>query len=173
MIVSIDIETTGLDPDKHQVLEIAAVIDKGELNVDNCEVIHCYVVHEEVVGNLYALNMNKEAIDKIFYRHMYPNFTFLKPENVAEFFDSKLPEAYTVAGANFANFDARFLRKLGWTGCWHYRIMDVGNLFYQPSLDGEELPGLDTCLARAGLGPVKHNAIDDAKDVLRLIRNLQ
>ncbi len=62
MIVSIDIETTGLNSDKHSVLEIAAVFDRGEWNIENCEVIHCYVVHEEVLGSLYALNMNKKAI---------------------------------------------------------------------------------------------------------------
>ncbi len=165
MIVSIDIETTGLCPDKHFVLEIAAVWYKGKV----LNTVHCYVVHEEVIGNLYALNMNKEAIQRLIERDS--RFTYLKPDEVKEFLDRNLPkEQYTVAGANLANFDLRFLRKLGWKPNCHHRIMDVGNLYYDWVLDGDELPSVQTCLKRAGIpGNVKHNAVDDAKDVLRLI----
>ncbi len=175
MIVSIDIETTGLDSSKHSVLEIAAVIDRGEGRVENCEVIHCYVVHEEVLGNLYALNMNREAIYRIVDQHRDSFFRFITPGEVKDYFDSKLPkEQFTVAGANFAYFDARFLEKLGWLpNCFH-RIMDVGNLCWNFSLDGDELPSIHTCLNRVGIkGNVKHNAIDDARDVLRIIRKLK
>ena len=171
MIVSIDIETTGLDPDKHSVLEIAAVIDRGE-EIENCEVIHCYVVHEEVLGNLCALNMNKRAIEQIVERGP---FVYLKPHEVRDFFNARLPkEQFTVAGANFAYFDARFLEKLGWLpNCFH-RIMDIGNLCWNFALDGDKLPGMQTCLNRVGIkGNIKHNAIDDARDVLRIIRKLK
>ncbi len=170
MIVSIDIETTGLDPNKHSVLEIAAVIDRGEVGVDWCEVIHCYVIHEEVLGNLYALNMNKQAIQRIIKRDR--KFIFLKPNQVAGWLTDQLPmQKYTIAGANFANFDLRFLEKLGWEpNCFH-RIMDVGNLYWDYGLDGDKLPGMQRCLDRARIpGNVKHNAIDDCRDVIKLIR---
>ncbi len=170
MIVSIDIETTGLNSDKHSVLEIAAVIDRGE-EIEDCEVIHCYVVHEEVLGNLYALNMNKEAIQRIINRRKN-NFVFLKPDQVKDYFNARLPkEKFTAAGANLANFDLRFLRKLGWElNCFH-RIIDVGNLYWDWVLDSDKLPGMQTCLERAGIpGNVKHNAIDDCRDVIKLIR---
>ncbi len=170
MIVSIDIETTGLDPNVHSVLEIAAVIDNDEKNITDCDVIHCYVIHSEVVGSLVALNMNTEAIRRIIDRQ--DSFTFITPEQVADYFNFRLPkEKYTVAGANLANFDLRFLRKLDWEpNCFH-RIIDVGNLYWDWTIDYDRLPSMQKCLERAGFeGSVKHNAIDDARDVLRLIR---
>ncbi len=175
MIVSIDIETTGLNVEKHSVLEIAAVIDDPMLYVDNCEVIHCYVVHEEVVGSLYALNMNKEAIQRIINKDNDSSFRFITPGGVKDYFNSKLPkEKYTIAGANFANFDLWFLRKLGWEPNCYHRIIDVGNLYWDWNLDGDKLPSMEVCLKRAGFkGGVKHNAIDDARDVLRLIREIK
>ncbi len=173
MIVSIDIETTGLDPERHSVLEIAAVVDKGEGEVDWCQVVHCYIISEEVLGNLIALNMNKQAIQRIIKRE--DQFTYLDPSEVKDYFDSQLPkEQFTVAGANFANFDSRFLKKLGWLpNCFH-RIMDIGNLCWNFSLDGDALPSSQECLNRVGIkGNIKHNAIDDARDVLRIIRKLK
>ncbi len=160
MIVSIDIETTGLDPEKHKVLEIAAVWFVAGVE----QVVQCYVKQTEVYGHLYALNMNEKAIERIV------NGEGIEESEVAKFFDSKLPDFYTAAGANFANFDLRFLRKLGWEPKCHHRIIDVGNLYWDPTIDGDNLPSMQECLRRARIpGNVKHNAVDDAKDVLKLI----
>ncbi len=163
MIVSIDIETTGLDPKKHKVLEIAAVWFEAGVE----QVVQCYVKQTEVFGNLYALNMNKKAIEQIVKGEG------IEESEVADFFDSRLPDFYTIAGCNFANFDLRSLRKLGWEPNCYHRIIDVGNLYWR-AIDGDQLPSMQTCLRRAGIpGNVKHTAIGDARDVLKLIRKYQ
>ena len=44
--VSIDIETTGLDPETCQTLEIGAVFDNWTLPIRELPTFHCYVVHQ-------------------------------------------------------------------------------------------------------------------------------
>lgn len=58
--VSIDTETTGLDPNRHQILQIAAVIDDLEnpKPIDELPRFVRYFHYEELVGNPYALQMN-------------------------------------------------------------------------------------------------------------------
>jgi len=41
--VSLDIETTGLNPENCQVLEIGAVIDDGTTPIEDCPTFQCYV----------------------------------------------------------------------------------------------------------------------------------
>ncbi len=158
MIVSIDIETTGLDPERHSVLEIAAVWREN----GTVKIATCFVKQTEVFGNLVALNMNKDAIAQIV------NGEGIEESEVSEFLDSKLPDNYIVAGANF---DARFLRKLGWEPKCHHRIIDVGNLYWDKKSD--KLPGIQKCMNIAGFGTIKHDAVSDAVDVLRLVENLR
>ena len=49
--VSIDIETTGLDPETCQILEIGAVFDNWTLPIRDLPTFHCYVVHKQIVGS--------------------------------------------------------------------------------------------------------------------------
>lgn len=69
-----DIETTGLNPDKDQILEIGCVIDDLESLGTDAEIpapklphFHCYVMPSDDVisGNPIALSMNAEIIAKI------------------------------------------------------------------------------------------------------------
>jgi hypothetical protein len=88
-------------------------------------------------------------------------------------YDHGLIDKIVVAGKNYANFDLRFLEKLpGWSRIkFDHRIIDVGNLYWEPKDDGPHLPDLSKCLKRAGLNPlVSHNAIADAIQVIQLIR---
>jgi inhibitor of KinA sporulation pathway (predicted exonuclease) len=78
-----------------------------------------------------------------------------------------------VAGKNFASFDKNFLVKLpNWTSRIQIRqrIMDPAILFMAWKTD-QSLPNLNRCIERAGLsGEVSHDAVDDAIDVVRVIR---
>lgn len=83
------------------------------------------------------------------------------------------PFYFNAAGKNFANFDNKFLERLPrWKQCLRARgrTIDPSILFVDWKNDGA-IPGLSLCKERAHLDPhVTHNAIDDAMDVVKLLR---
>lgn len=83
------------------------------------------------------------------------------------------PFYFNAAGKNFANFDNRFLERLPrWKQCLRARgrTIDPSILFVDWKND-EAIPGLSLCKERAHLDPhVTHNAIDDAMDIVKLLR---
>lgn len=83
------------------------------------------------------------------------------------------PTHITVAGKNFATFDKLFLEKLPrWKQVIRIkqRILDPAILYVDWKND-ENLPSLSECKERAGInGIVTHNALEDAWDVIELLR---
>lgn len=79
----------------------------------------------------------------------------------------------TVAGKNLATFDKLFLEQLPrWKQLLkiRQRIIDP-TVFFTNWYNDEALPNLSTCKERAGFDPyVSHDAVDDAKDIIRLLR---
>ena len=65
--IAMDIETTGLDENEDEVLSIGAIIEDTEniLPYEELPKFHVAILHENVNGSLYALNMNKELIGNI------------------------------------------------------------------------------------------------------------
>jgi hypothetical protein len=65
--VSIDIETTGLDPENHEILSVGIVIEDTSLKLDpeNLPTLHIGILHEEIRGSLFAINMNNDILKKI------------------------------------------------------------------------------------------------------------
>ena len=65
--VSIDIETTGLDPALNNILSIGAIIEDTEspLPRRECPQIHIAIVHHALHGSYEALDMNRDLISKI------------------------------------------------------------------------------------------------------------
>lgn len=65
--VSIDIETTGLDKDKCEILSIGAVIEdtNNPLPIFELPKFHVAIKRLNVHGELFALNMNKDLIEAI------------------------------------------------------------------------------------------------------------
>jgi len=65
--ISIDLETTGLDPDNCQVLSIGAVIeDTNDIKpLADLPTFHGVVLPNRIEGDPYALNMNKDLIELI------------------------------------------------------------------------------------------------------------
>ncbi len=77
-----------------------------------------------------------------------------------------------MAGKNYASFDDRFLQQLPGGEDLHrfHRCIDPGMRYWNPRID-KVPPDTKTCLQRAGIDTeVQHEAIDDALDVIRLIR---
>ena len=59
--ISIDIETTGLDRENDQVLEIGAIIENtfDPKPFDELPKFHAIILHPRYEGSSYAINMNK------------------------------------------------------------------------------------------------------------------
>lgn len=185
--VSIDIETTGLNPETCQVIEFAAVIEdtsRPDVPVDELPSFRKLVRHDIYQGEAYAIALNANKFvqladnkrpfhDKTRAAFIAPSFSNFLLSNGIGNPEVSGPIKVIAAGKNFASFDLQFLKRLPeWNNCIRVssRILDPGNLFFDPELD-EELPDLLTCKQRAGLeGAVAHDALEDARDVIRVIR---
>lgn len=187
--VSIDIETTGLDSNNHMILSIGAVIDDWVSPVDSLPKFHCYIDSGTLLqGSAYALSMHPKILRFIATggKEREPDQEGIKiipSDDVSSYFLRWLQEwgikpvdqHITAAGKNFAGFDQQFLKRLP---LWERyirtqrRVIDPGNLYFDPRQDKGELPNMQTCMIRAGLpGTVKHTALEDAMTVVKLIRH--
>ena len=218
--ISIDIETTGLDPENCQILSIGAVIEDTHLPIpfEDLPKFHAVIKRESVYGSIFALNMNRdliqamkdhseartdeakklveesfgakfyhedevvEALYQFCYRNglvdLDPNFLNKQMKIVDgilyPILGSNMVKTYlNCAGKNFAGFDKKFLEKLPrWKQVFSIRsrVLDPGILFVD-WINDESVPGLDECKKRAGIdGVVTHNAVEDAMDVVMLLR---
>ena len=208
--VSVDIETSGLDHEKHKVLSIGAIIEDTEkkLPYEECPKFNAIVLQNEITGSPRALTMNKEIIAMIGEylegndetRHLmniHSDYSFYEKDDVVKKFyeflwvngygdavpnqllvTSKIdsnskPITLNVAGKNFGTFDKLFLQELPW---WQklirtrQRVLDPAILMVDWKND-KSLPNLTTCKERADIqGVVTHNALEDAWDVIEVLR---
>lgn len=182
--LSIDIETTGLNPQTCDVLEVGAFYEDTDAMAarDRIPTFHKYIWKENYRGEPYALAMNQRIFQKILeLRKKWlkgescPEIT--TPEGLSadfgawlERFDIQLP--IVIAGKNVAGFDIPFLNTLpAWKSFkFHHRVLDPGMLYIDPRNDSVP-PDLTECKKRAKLPEhVSHEALDDAWDVIQLIR---
>lgn len=97
--VSIDIETSGLDHEKHKVLSIGAIIEDTEkkLPYEECPKFNAIVLQNEITGSPRALTMNKgiiamigeylEGSDEVrFNMDTILNYSFYKEDEVVKEF---------------------------------------------------------------------------------------
>jgi DNA polymerase III epsilon subunit-like protein len=218
--ISLDIETTGLDPENCQILSIGAVIEDtlNQLPFEELPKFHAVIKRENVSGSIFALNMNRdliqamkdhseartdeakkvveesfgakfyhedevvEALYQFCYRNglvdLDPNWLTRQVKVIGgiayPILGSNMVKTYlNCAGKNFAGFDKKFLEKLPrWKQVFSIRsrVLDPGILFVD-WINDESVPSLDECKKRAGIdGVVTHNAVEDAMDVVMLLR---
>lgn len=222
--VSIDLETTGLETENHQVLSIGAVIEdtlNPHVKVEDLPTFHGVIVHNQLTGSPFALNMNRDLIEKIsvwqntkpegrkefeqltsmqfyeeqdivkgLFRFLYKNGIGPDYKNQGDHLKgnaergedgimypaltSQMPKVHiTAAGKNFATFDLKFLERLPrWKQVFkvRQRIIDPSVIFTNWTED-ESLPSLSLCKIRAKMdGHVAHDAVEDARDIIRLLR---
>lgn len=176
--VSIDLETTGLNPETCQILEFGAVIDDWHSPVKELPRFHCYIGPrdgEGFYGSPYALVLNVDILrrftsdDPLRYseHELGKKFaTWLQTHGI----DSAHVNA---AGKNFSSFDLQFLKRLPNFSehiRFRHRAIDPAAFYWRPDQD-KALPDTKTCLRRAGFNDhVAHTAIEDCISVIQLIR---
>jgi DNA polymerase III epsilon subunit-like protein len=82
--VSIDLETTGLNPHLHQILEFGAVIDdlSKPLNIDKLPRLHFYIDNGNITGDPYALTLNAGIIKTINEKKIKEKDTLCRPRDL-------------------------------------------------------------------------------------------
>lgn len=175
--VSIDIETTGLNPSTCQILELGAVIDDTDPSlqkpISELASFHTYVSWDWIVGEPKALAMNAKIINRIADRE--PPWTYTPADNLTWVFRDWIVrsvggDSIVCAGKNFGAFDLQFLLKLPRANFrFRHRSLDPAAYFIDPT----DLvpPNLNTCLTRAGIQKeTPHTAREDAYLVVELLR---
>ncbi len=197
---SLDIETTGLDKDKCQVLQIAVVVDDMVSSVEELPRFVAFIDHDNLCFEPYALGLHAKT--GLIQRYLADKEKKSFDNVIAmllHFMDRHYPlagkEKYNLAGKNLQGFDIPFLRSAyrfdprhifidgakGWAGSnidqllnrVSHRVIDPGTTFTDFILD-TGVPSLDVCKVRAGITnqPVTHDALDDALDVVRVVRHI-
>lgn len=183
--VSLDLETSGSNPRRHQVLELAAVIEDSRHPHPLAELpaFRRVVRHPEYVGTAGALALNARLLQELARKE--PNPELCTPDELLpqlrEFLlahgfrvDGKGCVAVTMAGKNIGVFDLGFLKELPGYGQLlraEPAMLDPA-AFYLNWHKDSRLPSLSICKARARFPDreVAHEALADALDVVRLLR---
>jgi len=160
-VIFVDTETTGLEPDRHEVWEIALIEEDGTEHEWRIKPQRLYDADPGAlrVNHFYE---RKAAVEHDAF------FSKLSRDTVA-WEVARLTSGKHLVGAvpSFdANFLERFLRLQGYAHAWHYHLVDVealaaGKLGYPPPWNSNDLSkalGLDLI----DFGP-KHTAIADTR----------
>ena len=183
--ISLDLETTGGRPARHQILELAAVVEdtKNLRPLAELPAFRRVVRHPEYVGTAGALALNADLLRELAQKEPNPEccgpdelLPQLREFLLAQGFrtDKKDCVAVTMAGKNIASFDLGFLRELPGYGTLvraEPAMLDPA-AFYLNWRKDTRLPTMQTCKARAHFADdtVAHQALADALDVIELLR---
>ena len=143
------------------------------------------ISREELEKETGMLFLNPEEVVEAFYEFLFlngivDNADFTGPhklgrsgKSVPALSSRMKPVTITCAGKNFSTFDKLFLERLPrWKQAIRIkqRVLDPAILFVDWKQD-TEVPNLNKCKERAGIkGLVTHNALEDAWDVIEVLR---
>jgi hypothetical protein len=188
-LVYLDIETTGLDTNAHQIVEIGAIADGGLLwdkPIDQLPQFQCFVRHAMYHVDPYCIPAMAQRADALKTKGL-PVMEALESLIVwmqKAFWDSrdlaKGDQTVVLCGKNVGSFDYQFFKPLG-IGCkmreyglkLSHRFFDVGSMMVNivDIKSGVDMPQLSECLGRLGLpNHVPHTALEDALLVAKCVR---
>lgn len=186
--VAIDLETTGLDPHKHGVVEFGAVY-ADLAGTFEPKVFHRRIIPINMMWDFYCLKLHSQLIQEIdqlakakdpsvkgsldqvgaeFKMWLHTDCGVMKKDDFAKVFQL---ERVTAAGKNFGSFDLQFLlhQSTEFASTFRHRSLDPVALYTAP--EDKIPPELSLCKERAGLVPrVAHRALQDAWDVVDLLQ---
>jgi len=102
--VVVDVETTGLDPEKHGIVEIAAKTDEGLVFELECDSGECECQVEALAINGRLIPQRKDTVDKL------PSAGLAVTRLCEWLMRQDLSARWTLVGRN-PEFDLKFLRK--------------------------------------------------------------
>lgn len=169
-LVFLDIETTGLDPDRHHVWEIAYANERGP--------VKCFQVEHTTTGadpvalriNGWADRVKPEYVDR---DRDYDVVTFEGASRLHGMELRLLIEALRgnhVVASN-PSFDTAFLRKLIGHEPWHHRKIDIGSLA-MGILNWDRPRGLADIAKYFAITPPDHTAAGDVHTLRPCYRRL-
>ncbi|KAA9331429.1 hypothetical protein F0P96_14390 [Hymenobacter busanensis] len=184
--VSLDLEMTGNQPERHQIIELAAVLEdtKHLRPLAELPTFRRAVRHPEYVGTAGALALNADLLQELADAPADQPDVCSATELVPQLRDWLLSQGFkpdkkdrvavTLAGKNIGSFDLLFLRQLpGWGTLVRAEpaLLDPA-AFYLNWRKDSRLPTMSICKARAHFPDhtVAHQAVADALDVIRLLR---
>lgn len=189
---SIDTETTGLDDNYCQILSVGAVVEDTEKPLSFIDIpkFHCYIYYDKIVGQPYALNLNKDIIeaisknkpkdDGIVIVDEIRNICLLNINDVTMLFKIFLKSNgidtnnVVVAGKNYNAFDRKFLSQIPqWNEKIkvHRRVLDPCTSLIRHT--DNVPPDLQECLRRVNIiKGIAHDAVEDAFDVVQVLRHV-
>lgn len=159
-LVVVDLETTGLSPERHMIVEVAwwnLATDKHGRFVPPHDVSHALAF-----GDLPALEMNGYR-ERLADAPQYDGYEELYAELAGN----------TFAGSNPA-FDTAFLRRVTFATPWHHRLADLAAYAAGAfALSPGEMPGLADVCERLGVhNPTAHTAEADVRATGQCFRQL-
>jgi oligoribonuclease len=196
---SVDIETTGLDFENNQIIEFGAIFEDPSKQLPFSEIpkFKRIIRHDKYIGQAIAIHMNarifkiladydmKKASEKELFAKEH---NIITPGQLMDDFLAFVIQCYTeyglnvpvgginIAGKNFPGFDGRFIENLkrdyGMNGSLRFKhvVGDPATL-YTDFYNDETFAGLQTCKDLAGInGIVSHDALEDAWDVVQVLR---
>jgi oligoribonuclease (3'-5' exoribonuclease) len=188
--ISVDLETSGLDLEKSEILEVGAVFDDGVSPIEKLQSFS-FVISLQVLTHAepYAVNMNARLFQAMVNKEGVSVVTafdaltalFREASSKAQMWDIDWkfkpgPRVY-IAGKNAASFDIpiikSFLKRHEYPAkellqLIHYQVLDVGSMYFP---DFGRIPSLSDISAKIGRKEVTHKALDDAFDVVHAIRH--
>lgn len=183
--LSLDLETSGSNPHRHQILELAAVVEDAKRPLPLAELpsFRRLIKHPEITGTAGALALNARLLAELARKEPNPELCTVA-ELLPQLREWLLNQGFkrdkndcvrvTMAGKNIASYDLGFLRELpGWgTLVGAEPAMLDPAAFYLNWHKDSRLPTMAICKARARFDDreVAHEALADALDVVRLLR---
>lgn len=160
-LIGLDLETTGLAPQTHRILELGLVILKGpdlEIQDQRKWVVSCSATDLETLCDGTVKDMHKKS--GLWDECILSPFSLRSVEDSALAFLGHLPAPLVMFGAGIVNFDRPFLRthmpRLH--DCFHYRSADVSTFRVFLPLWGIPVPEKAE----------KHRTIEDIYDAINL-----
>lgn len=169
--LAIDVETTGLDTDRSQILQIAAIYDDGSSPIENLQRFNEIIWRRSFdYSEPVAMAMNADLVRRTY---LGSGLTLVQDKWEA-FIQGLLAPAGVnagklhAAGKNAAGFDLPVLRSNGFsTAAFKHRVLDVGTLYAH---EFDHVPSFDEIAAHLNLGEVAHDALADCEMVVHAIR---
>ncbi len=178
--VSLDIETSSLIPHPENVISLAMVVDDLVTPIDQLPRLHILFKHKLKDTDDYAMAMNSKLLYARASNAAIEKFPELKLTHVVKDWEhaSALIKQFlhgiaessrhSLAGKNVMGFDYQFLPQEVKSRFAH-RALDPGSMYAKP--EDARPPDTAECCRRAGIDDtVTHNALDDALQVIALIR---